>query len=170
VWAVNPKNDTLDHLVGFACRVSSDFLTRSGVRCRLDIPDELPARPVSPELRHNMYLVVREAVTNVVKHAAATRVKLAVALEGDTLHFRIENDGAGFAVTVAEGSERNGLKNMRARVEELGGTFRIESHAAHGTLIELRVPLEGGTRCPQRGVGYPLIESALGTTHSTSIP
>lgn len=142
VWAVNPKNDTLDHLVGFVCRVSSEFLARSGVSCRLDLPDDLPTRPVSPELRHNVFLVVREAVTNVVKHASATCVTLAVSLDGDRLHFRIGNDGRGFVVPEAEAGERNGLKNMRSRIEELGGTFRVKSHPTTGTSIEVCVPLD----------------------------
>jgi signal transduction histidine kinase/ligand-binding sensor domain-containing protein len=148
VWAVNPKNDTLDHLVGFVCRVSSEFLQRSAIRCRFDIPDDLPARPLSPELRHNLFLVVREALNNVVKHASATLVKISIALEGDALRFRIENNGRGFAVEAAEAGERNGLKNMRGRTEELGGTFSIESHTATGTIIELLVPLECGAPTP----------------------
>lgn len=141
VWAVNPKNDTLDHLAGFVARVTGEFLARSGIRCRFDLPDELPARPVTPELRHNVFLVVREAVTNVVKHAAATRVKLSLTLAGDTLRLRVEDDGRGFAVATAEGGERNGLKNMRGRIEELGGELRIASDFARGTIVELEVPL-----------------------------
>jgi signal transduction histidine kinase/ligand-binding sensor domain-containing protein len=146
IWAVNPKNDTLDQLVGFICRVSTEFLGRSGIRCRLDIPDELPPRPLTPEVRHHVFLVVREALTNVVKHAAATCVKLAIALSGETLRVQIENDGRGFDVAAAEGGERNGLKNMRGRIEELGGKFHLESRDDCGTTIELHVPLgsDGG--------------------------
>lgn len=152
VWAVNPKNDTLDHLVGFVGRVSAEFLGRSGIRCRLDIPDELPVHPLSPELRHTLFLVVREAVTNVVKHTSATCVKIGVALESDGLRFRIEDDGPGFVVSEAEAGSRNGLKNMRARIEELGGTFRVESHAGSGTTVELRVPLTATGFAP---AGHP---------------
>lgn len=141
VWAVNPKNDTVDHLVSFIGRVNAEFLARSGVSCRLDLPDILPPRPVSPELRHNVFLVVREAVANVVKHASATCVTIAVALERDTLRVRIENDGRGFAVATAEAGERNGLKNMRGRLAEIHGTFSLKSHPETGTVIELTVPL-----------------------------
>jgi ligand-binding sensor domain-containing protein/signal transduction histidine kinase len=155
VWAVNPKNDTLDHLVGFICRVCTEFLARSRVSCRLDLPDELPARPVSPELRHHVFLVVREAVTNVVKHASATCVKITVTLDGDLLRFRVENDGRGFAVPEAEAGERNGLKNMRSRIEELGGSFRVESQADAGTTLELSVPLDPAeSPAPASPTGY----------------
>ncbi|HUR59236.1 MAG TPA: two-component regulator propeller domain-containing protein [Opitutaceae bacterium] len=167
VWAVNPKNDTLDHLVGFVCRVSSEFLQRSGIRCRFDIPDDLPAQPLSPELRHNLFLVVREALNNVVKHASATLVKISIALERDALRLRIENNGRGFAVDAAEAGERNGLKNMRSRTEELGGTFSIESQSATGTTIELLVPLEPSGRERER-VDMPLPNSLRAQTSTRS--
>ncbi len=142
VWTVNPKNDTLDHLVGFVCRVAGDFLGRSSIRCRFEIPEDIPARPLSPELRHHLFLVVREAINNIVKHASASLVKIAVALEGDVLLLRIENDGRGFSVAAAESGARNGLKNMRSRIEELGGHFEVHSSAESGTTLTARVPLE----------------------------
>lgn len=141
VWAINPRNDTLDHLVGFVCRVAGDFLARCSLRCRFDIPDDLPARPLSPELRHHLFLVVREALNNVVKHASATLVKLSVTLEGDTLRLQIENDGPGFSVAAAEDGARNGLRNMRARIEELGGRFELTSSPRAGTVLAVHVPL-----------------------------
>jgi signal transduction histidine kinase len=141
VWTVNPKNDTLDHLIDFICRVSAEFLGRSGTRCRFDIPDDLPACSVSPEFRHNVFLVVREAVNNVVRHAHATCVKITVMLQGNSLLVHVENDGPGFSVDVAKNTERNGLKNMRSRIEELGGTFDLRSDALKGTVVELRLPL-----------------------------
>ncbi len=141
VWAVNPQNDTLDHLVGFVCRVTGEFLSRSGIRCRFDLPDEIPPQPLSPELRHNLFLVVREAVNNVVKHASASLVKIALTVEAGILVVRIANDGRGFAVAAAETTGRNGLKNMRNRIEELGGTFELSSSADGGTTVAFRVPL-----------------------------
>lgn len=141
VWTVNPKNDTLDHLIDFICRTSAEFLDRSGLRCRFDIPEELPARSVSPELRHNVYFVVREAINNVVKHAAATCIRLAVRADGEFLEMQVENDGRGFDLAAAATGGRNGLANMRSRIEELGGEFRIESDPRSGTAIFLRVPL-----------------------------
>lgn len=141
VWAINPRNDTLDHLVGFICRVAGDFLSRSSLRCRFDIPEDLPARPLSPELRHHLFLVVREALNNVIKHASATLVKLSVAVEDDTLRLRIENDGPGFSVASAAATPRNGLRNMRARIEEMGGCFDLASAPAAGAVLTVRVPL-----------------------------
>ena len=154
VWTVNPRNDTLDQLVGFICRVSGELLARAGVRCRFDLPEEVPARPVSPELRHGVFLVVREALTNVVKHAQATCVHLRLRVEQEALHGCIEDDGRGFAPELAAQSERHGLRNMRARIEELGGEFHLDSGApagggaAAGTRLVFRVPLHGGRETP----------------------
>jgi ligand-binding sensor domain-containing protein/signal transduction histidine kinase len=139
VWAVNPRNDTLDHLVGFTCRVSGEYLARAGLRCRLALPDDIPARSISPELRHHLFLVVREAVHNVVKHARASEAMLRVCLEDDTLVWSIADNGRGCRAPHAE--HRNGLRNMRARLAELGGTFALETHDNRGTTVTLRVPL-----------------------------
>ena len=62
-----------------------------------DLPEEVPPVPVSPELRHGVFLVVREALTNIVKHAHAACVRLRLRVEDETLHCRIEDDGHGFA-------------------------------------------------------------------------
>ena len=106
VWTVNPRNDTLDQLVGFICRVGSELLGRSGLRCRFDLPEEVPPVPVSPELRHGVFLVVREALTNIVKHAHAACVRLRLRVEDETLHCRIEDDGHGFAPEAPAHGER----------------------------------------------------------------
>jgi signal transduction histidine kinase/ligand-binding sensor domain-containing protein len=142
VWAVNPKNDSLDHLARFLCRFVGEFLGRSAIRCRFDVPDELPALPLTPELRHHLFLVVREAVNNVAKHSGATVAKLRLALPDGRLQFRLEDDGHGFAVAAAEAGERNGLKNMRSRIAELGGVFHVQSAPGQGSVVEFTVPLQ----------------------------
>ena len=141
IWAVNPKNDSLNHLVSFICRATDEFLKRSEISCRFDIPDELPSRALTPELRQHLFLVVREAVSNVVKHSAASTAKLSFSLAGDILSFRIEDDGRGFSLREAGNCGRNGLQNMRSRIEELGGEFQMRSTQGRGTVVEFKLPL-----------------------------
>ena len=162
VWTVNPRNDTLDQLVGFICRVGSELLGRSGLRCRFDLPEEVPPVPVSPELRHGVFLVVREALTNIVKHAHAACVRLRLRVEDETLHCRIEDDGHGFAPEAPAHGERNGLRNMRARIEELGGEIQIFSalsgsagaSPATGARVVFSVPLRPAP-CPPPAGPFP---------------
>jgi len=73
VWAVNPRQDTLDGLVSYICQFAQEYLTVAGILCRLDVPGHLPALPLSADVRHNLFLAVKEALNNIVKHAQAAR-------------------------------------------------------------------------------------------------
>ncbi len=148
VWAVNPNNDSLDHLVGFICRATTELFERTGTALRLHVPEQVPAWPLSPELRHHLFMVVREAVGNVVKHAQATVATLTLTTEPGVFHFRLEDDGAGFVVSVALSGERNGLKNMRTRIEEAGGRLSLRAAPGGGTVVEGWVPLAPGVVLP----------------------
>ena len=139
VWAVNPRNDTLPHLVDYASQFALDYLTVAGIRCRLDFPDEIPQREVSTDVRHNLFLVVKEALHNIVKHSGASEVRLRMTLTGDGLRFVIEDNGRGFDQTPAEAGA-DGLRNMRQRVADVGGDCRIESQPGKGTAIAFDIP------------------------------
>jgi signal transduction histidine kinase len=79
VWAVNPRNDTLGHLLDYAGQFALDYLRTVGIRCRLDFPEtEVPPYELSTDLRHNLFLVIKEALHNIFKHAGATEVWLRV--------------------------------------------------------------------------------------------
>jgi signal transduction histidine kinase len=139
VWAVNPHNDTLAELIDYTQQFALDYLQLAGVRCRLDLPDKLSERDVSADVRHNLFLVVKEALNNVVKHARATEVCLRLANTDDLLRIVIEDNGQGFE---GSGEHRwaDGLKNMRQRMQEVGGEFRVESRPGQGTRITLELP------------------------------
>ena len=156
VWAVNPANDTLDRFVPYLTHSAEQFLDAAGVSVRFDVPDKVPPLPLAGTVRHDLFLVVREAINNAVKHAHPQVVRLSVRLEngvadgshanGPQLVIAIEDDGRGFSLpssaTAAQNTGRSGLTNMRRRVENLGGRFVIESRPGAGTRIELAVPLE----------------------------
>jgi signal transduction histidine kinase len=142
VWTVNPANDSLDGLVNYLCKHAQEYLDVAGLRYRLEAPAQLPAVPISPELRHNVFLVAKEAVTNVVKHAQASSVWLRLRLEPGRLALEIEDDGRGLSAADQE-KGRNGLRNMRKRMEEVGGTFTIGPGAAKGTVVRISAPVGG---------------------------
>ncbi len=74
VWAVNPRNDTLAHLIDYTGQFATDYLRDAGIRCLLDVPEQTPVREVPSNVRHNVFLAVKEALQNIVKHARATEV------------------------------------------------------------------------------------------------
>ena len=145
VWAVNPRNDTLPALLEYLGQHAVDFLTAAGVECEIEMPPELPSRPVAAHVRHHLFLAVKESLNNVVKHAAASAVKLNVELGGGRLCVAIADNGCGF-VAGHERAGSDGLRNMRERMAELGGECRIESRPEEGTRIVFELPL------PSKGV------------------
>jgi signal transduction histidine kinase/ligand-binding sensor domain-containing protein len=142
VWTVNPSNDTLDGLVNYICKCAQDYLTVAGIRYRLDAPAQLPATPVSPEVRHNVFLAARESVNNIVKHAGASEAWIRLHHEPSRFVLEIQDNGRGPAGAEAPAAQsRNGLRNMRRRMEDVGGSFAIGPAPQGGTLVRLVVPL-----------------------------
>lgn len=140
VWAANPQNDTLEGLVNYACKYAQDYLALAGLRYRLEAPPKLPATVIPPDLRHNIFLAFKESVNNVVKHARATEVKIRLRLNGDTFVLEVEDDGRGPGEAATK-TGRNGLRNMRKRMEDVGGGFALEPGAERGTRVRLTAPL-----------------------------
>ena len=140
VWAVNPRNDTLPHLVDYTCQFAAGYLRDAGIRCLLDVPEQMPAREVSASVRHNVFLVVKEALQNIVKHARATEVWLRINVSETRMNIRVEDNGCGFDHEPAD-AWADGLRNMRQRLAEIGGDCQIKSHSGAGTTITVELPL-----------------------------
>jgi signal transduction histidine kinase len=147
VWTVNPQNDTLDGLVNYICKNAQDYLAVAGVRYRFDLPSHLPAQPIAPDVRHNVFLASKEAVTNVVRHAKASAAWIRLRLEPASFTLEIEDNGRGLAGLDPEAAKRrHGLKNMRKRMEDVGGSFEIGPGVEGGALVRLTVPLAAPSR------------------------
>src|SRR5581483_5249824 len=140
VWAVNPVNDSIDRLADYLYEQVERLLTMSSIRCRFDVPDELPDRFVSSELRHNVFLVVREALNNIIKHAGASEVWFRLRAGPATLSLVIEDNGKGFP-SEEQSAFGNGLSNMAKRMKNLGGSFQLSSQSGKGTRIHFEVPI-----------------------------
>ena len=145
VWTVNPSNDTLDGLVTYVCKYAQEYLAVAGLKYRLDVPSQLPGTPISPELRHNVFLASKEGITNVVRHAQATAVVVRMHLEAKQFSLEIQDNGRGLGGMDPKAAQmRNGLSNMRKRMEDIGGSFYIGPALEGGTLVRLVAPLGNG--------------------------
>jgi signal transduction histidine kinase len=140
VWAVNPANDTLDGLVNYVGKYAQEYLALAGLRCRAELPTQLPAVSIPPEVRHNVFLAFKEAVNNVVKHAQATESWIRLRLEPAHFILEIEDDGRGLADLDSK-QDRNGLRNMKKRMADIHGEFSIGAASARGTVVRLTVPI-----------------------------
>ncbi|MDB6029426.1 MAG: putative two-component system sensor kinase [Verrucomicrobiales bacterium] len=141
VWAVNPKNDSLDKFADYLVVNAPLYLEMSGIRCGLDVPSRLPPYPLSSEIRHNLFLVVREALHNTIKHAQASEVRILLSIEDETLRLDIVDNGKGFT-TESDLASGNGLINMEARMKNIGGSFQLASESGNGTRISLNIRLK----------------------------
>jgi signal transduction histidine kinase len=144
VWAVNPRHDTLDSLASYLGRFAQDFLGTAGLRCRLDVPVRLPAWPLTAEIRHNLFLAFKEALHNVLKHAAAKQVSISLVLSPNAFVVTVEDDGQGFALAEAVAAPEprgNGIRNMSRRLTDIGGRCEIESEPGKGTRLSFHVPV-----------------------------
>jgi len=142
VWAVNPENDTLEGLIEYISHYANEFFENTTVSCRLEIPVQLPSFVLPAELRHDLFLVVKEAFNNILKHAQASAVQVWLAVEGAFIQVTIEDNGRGFdPEAVVSGRQGNGLANMRKRIAAVGGQFSIVSAPGQGTRLKLSAKL-----------------------------
>jgi signal transduction histidine kinase/ligand-binding sensor domain-containing protein len=160
VWAVNPMHDTLDSLASYLGKFAQDFLGSADIRCRLELPVDLPHWPLTAEARHNLFLAFKESLNNVVKHAGAAEVQVSLEIELDGFLLTVVDDGHGFVVgpvPAQPGPEPsrtrrgNGLGNMRQRLEEIGGRCGIQSSLQKGTRVEFHVPAKVGAGATTSG-------------------
>jgi signal transduction histidine kinase len=137
VWAVNPANDYLPNLANYLCHLAEEFFRTTEMRCRLDVDEMLPPLALTSEVRHSLYLVVREALNNIARHSGATEAWLRIHYREQALYIVIEDDGCGFA----DAQAGNGLSNMRSRIKKIGGAFECDSRAGRGTVCRIHLPL-----------------------------
>lgn len=137
VWAIDPQRDKFDDLLLHIKETAEELLGQKGITYTLDVPqDELP-QSLKMEFRRNLFLIYKEMLHNVVKHAEATKVEIALTRRNGMLQLQVADNGKGFGeATTGNGS---GLKSMRARAEELNGQLEIDSQPERGTRVRLTV-------------------------------
>ena len=140
VWAVNPRNDTLAGTVEYIGKFATGFLSRAGVEIEVLLPEVVSHRPVSAELRHQLFLAVKESLGNVVKHSGATNVRLDIQVRAERLEIAVADNGRGLVPGTPDPFS-NGLDNMQARMAGIGGSCRVESRAGTGCRVVFELPL-----------------------------
>jgi two-component sensor histidine kinase len=142
VWAVRPGSDSLQSLVDYIAHFASELFDGNNIHCRLDLPNNSPAWPLPPDMRHNIFLITKEALTNALKHSGAHEVQVQLKLSGRILEILVQDDGKGFDPETLADERRNGLRNMRRRAEAIGG--KLELRCTPGTMVKLLVDLQNG--------------------------
>ena len=149
VWVVNPRNDTLENLVAYLSHYAVEYFQNTSIECELRLPPEIPQHPLSSEARHNLFLTFEEILNNVLKHSAATSVRVAMSVNAHEFELKITDNGRGFDAEVPPGGDGgagagrrgNGLRNMRQRLAAIGGTCVVASRAGAGASVTMRLGL-----------------------------
>ncbi len=137
VWALNEKNDSLSDLLSYTRAYAVEYLSQNGIDCEIDMPDQFPAHFLSGEFRRNVFLTVKEALHNVVKHAECSKVNIRMQAETQ-LQVSIHDNGKGIDKNNIRAFS-NGIFNMEKRITEIGGQLRISND--NGTMVAFTVPL-----------------------------
>ncbi|MPZ19388.1 MAG: hypothetical protein GEV06_15950 [Luteitalea sp.] len=145
VWAVDPTKDRLHDLALRMRRFASDVFTARDIRLRFSAPAADDDLPLGTDVRREVFLIFKEAVNNIVRHAGATTAEIDLSVDAGTLALVIRDDGKGFC-SGPETGDGNGLVSMARRARALGGKLDVVSSPRDGTRITLIIP----TRRPRR--------------------
>jgi len=134
VWLINPKRDSLFELFIKLKDGYEEILSYRQILLSINNLASMEKVFLSMEYRKNVYLIFKEAINNAIKHSACTEISINTEIAGKVLTITMYDNGKGF--DPARGNSGNGLENMRHRAAAIGGTFRIQSSAASGTMIK----------------------------------
>ena len=148
IWILNPENTTLDNLTTHIHEYCSEYAEGTGLDVLFDFPAEVPAMRISRSVQRNIFLTVKEAVHNCMKHAEAKKLFVKLQLAGNQLEIIIADDGKGFVPGIRK-KRGNGLRNMQQRIELIGGKFIINSVSEKGTAITIKLNLDQIKDTPQ---------------------
>lgn len=147
VWAINPDKDYLADLAHRMRRFASDVLEAQDIAYRFSFDERDGKIALGADIRREVYLIFKESINNLVKHAAARNVEMAMRIENNSLFIEIKDDGRGFDPNEIlngnyDGFGGNGLINMRRRAAALGGSLALRSRKNAGTNITIKIPLK----------------------------
>lgn len=139
IWVLNPKNDTLENLSSYIREYGLKFFEPFSVDLEFSYPDQFIKTHLSDELRRNIFLTVKESFNNIAKYAWCNKVTIIIHETKTEIQLIIHDDGKGFSMNNVR-LFANGLKNMQNRIEQVGGSYSINSAPDKGTLTEIKFP------------------------------
>jgi signal transduction histidine kinase len=140
VWAINPRNDTLQNVADYLCHTAADYLRLLEISLRQHVPEAWPPRTVLSQKRHELLLAFKEALQNIAKHSGAKVATLTLRFEEPEFVVYLDDDGCGLPSN-PEGDGKDGLENMRTRLTHVGGSCTVQTRPEGGTRVEIHLPV-----------------------------
>jgi len=135
IWTMTSSNDTLENLIAYIRSYAVEFFESTSIDCIFSMPAAIPAREISGEKRRNIFLSVKEALNNVLKHSQSSVVRINVTIL-DRMIIEIQDDGIGIDLEKLR-KFGNGLNNMKKRMASINGEFNIENSQGTRTTFYL---------------------------------
>ncbi|HEY4288391.1 MAG TPA: 7TM diverse intracellular signaling domain-containing protein [Puia sp.] len=125
IWTMTSSNDSIENLVAYIRSYAVEFFENTTIDCYFSMPASIPPREISGEKRRNIFLSVKEALNNVLKHSQSSVVRINVTVN-NRLIIEIQDDGVGINMEKLR-KFGNGLNNMKKRMASIDGEFNIEN-------------------------------------------
>jgi len=140
IWRLDNKSDTLESLIYFIERTSYTLFKHAGPAIKISLPDAIPEVAISSDKRQDIFLAVREALHNIIKHSGASNASLQFEISRAHLQITVTDNGRGIQSLSAGHQPGYGLRNIKERISNLGGQIRVEIN--NGTILKLKIPLD----------------------------
>lgn len=135
IWSMNSGNDSLDNLISYIRSYALDYFDNTPIECRVKVPAYMEDREITGDKRRNVFLCVKESLNNVLKHSKASQVDIEIEMNSE-LYIRIADNGIGIDMQKIR-RFGNGLKNIKRRMESIGGSYDIGNEKGTVTLLVL---------------------------------
>ncbi|MBZ5621677.1 MAG: hypothetical protein LAQ69_23550 [Acidobacteriia bacterium] len=147
VWAINPRHDHLSSLVHRMRRFAGDTLEACDIQMHFSAEGLDREIHAAADVRRQLFLIFKEAITNIARHSHARNVTVALEARSGMLNLSLQDDGRGF--DTSRPSEGNGLASIRERAHKIGGRLLVESRRDQGTTISIAVSLAARVIAPR---------------------
>ncbi|MFP4096089.1 MAG: two-component regulator propeller domain-containing protein [Cyclobacteriaceae bacterium] len=140
VWNINMKDESLEDITAKMRRYAGEVLESDGIQYHVEIHSGFEHKNMKMQKRRELFLIFKELLNNIRKHAGAGKVRIQVSISNDMFYLFVNDDGIGFDPLAS--TDRNGLRNIRGRVDKWKGIFQIQSGQNEGTLVEIWLPFD----------------------------
>lgn len=141
VWTLNSENDSLNNLAEYCSRYAENLFDNFPMKLKVDFKTDIPAIKVSGQMRKELFLCVKEALNNVLKHSGATKVTLSFAYQNQTFSITVTDNGK--SADAVKKHFGNGIKNMNNRMQTIGGNFNMTSDKGTKVVFEVKIAQTG---------------------------
>lgn len=139
VWNINPSNDSMEKLFLRIKTFGAKLFEAKGINYKMNIAENVNSINMLVEYRQHIYLIMKEAINNLVKYSHATEAAILVSYDADLLTIIIKDNGAGYDINQI--TDGNGVPGMKSRAQEMDAKIEIQSKITEGTTIGLFIKI-----------------------------